>query len=271
MKRLIDEGAIGQVKAIWCRHFISYGGEAYFKDWHAERSRATGLLLQKGAHDIDVIHWLAGGYSTQVHAMGGLTVYGDVKDRRHPDEPPRVRSVPDLWPPTAQTGLNPTIDVEDLSMMQMCLDNGVLASYQQCHYTPDAWRNYTVIGTEGRIENFGDFSGDVVVRLWNRPPEYRARGDKEFELSGEARTHGGADPKIVEEFVRFARDGEPASVTPLDARYAVAAGCCATESLRHGSGALAVPQAPEAWRSFFTTQRSWVDPGQARSGCAVCP
>ena len=31
-------------------------------------------------------------------------------------------------------------------------------------------RNYTVIGTEGRIENFGDSSGGVV-KLWNRRHE----------------------------------------------------------------------------------------------------
>ena len=49
----------------------------------------------------------------------------------------------------------------------MQLDNGVFASYQQCHYTPDYWRNYTVIGTEGRLENFGDDS-DGVVNVWTR-------------------------------------------------------------------------------------------------------
>jgi hypothetical protein len=27
MKDLIDSGVIGEVKAIWCRHFVSYGGE----------------------------------------------------------------------------------------------------------------------------------------------------------------------------------------------------------------------------------------------------
>ena len=50
-------------------------------------------------------------------------------------------------------------------MMNMELDNGVLASYQQCHFTPDYWRNYTVIGTEGRLENFGDGAGDQI-NVW---------------------------------------------------------------------------------------------------------
>ncbi|MCK5155952.1 MAG: hypothetical protein KAQ69_05925 [Spirochaetales bacterium] len=40
----------------------------------------------------------------------------------------------------------------------MQLENGVQASYLQCHYTPDSCRNYTYtfIGTKGRLENRGD-------------------------------------------------------------------------------------------------------------------
>ena len=72
MRQLIQDGAIGDVKAIWCRHFVGHGGDFYFKDWHADRSRTTGLLLQKGAHDIDVIHWLAGASTREVTAMGEL-------------------------------------------------------------------------------------------------------------------------------------------------------------------------------------------------------
>jgi predicted dehydrogenase len=86
MKRLIDEGQIGEVKAGWCRHFVGYGCDAYFKDWHAERSKSTSLLLQKGAHDIDVLHWLCKGYTTRVVGMGGLTLYDQITDRHDPSE-----------------------------------------------------------------------------------------------------------------------------------------------------------------------------------------
>ena len=39
------------------RHFVGHGGDFYFEDWHAERAKSTSLLLQKAAHDIDIIHW----------------------------------------------------------------------------------------------------------------------------------------------------------------------------------------------------------------------
>ena len=82
MKALIDEGAIGAVKAVWCRHFVGHGGDFYFKDWHAQRQHVNSLLLQKGAHDLDVIHWLAGGVSRVVQGFGRLAVYGEVTDRQ---------------------------------------------------------------------------------------------------------------------------------------------------------------------------------------------
>ncbi len=251
MKELIDTGRIGEVKAGWCRHFVGYGCDAYFKDWHAERSKATSLLLQKGAHDIDVLHWLCKGYTARVNAMGGLTVYDRIQDRHAPGERGDASWSDDNWPPLAQKGLNPVIDVEDISLMQMQLDNGVFASYQQCHYTPDGWRNYTVIGTEGRIENFGDCPGECVVRLWNRRRAYNPYGDEQFFIPMVGGSHGGADPRIVDEFVRYVREGGKITTSAVAARYSVAAGCLAADSLRHGGAPRDVPPVPKDIADYF--------------------
>ncbi len=251
MKKLIDAGAIGEVKAAWCRHFVSHGGDWYFKDWHAERQFSTGLLLQKAAHDIDVIHWLCGSFTEFVNALGGLTLYDRIQARRKPEEKPLARADPSLWPPLTQTGLNPTIDVEDLSMMQMRLKNGVFACYQQCHYTPDYWRNYTFIGTEGRIENDGDLQEDAVVRLWNKRTNYNREGDAVFPVPPGSGGHGGADATIVAEFLRFVREGGEINTSPLAARYSVAAGCAATESLRHGGIPVEIPDVDAETAAYF--------------------
>lgn len=244
MRDLVLDGAIGTVQAVWCRHFVGNGGDYYFHDWHADRARTTSLLLQKGAHDIDVIHWLAGSPTTRVTAMGRLAVYGQVGDRRAPgDDPGMMADWFDTahWPPLAQTGLNPVIDVEDLSMMLMELESGVLASYQQCHFTPDYWRNYTVIGDAGRIENLGDTEG-ASVQLWNRRSGHRAVADLTVEVA-EGDRHGGADPMLVAEFLDILR-GHPGTgvSSPVAARDAVAAGCAATTSLREGSRPVDVPR-----------------------------
>ena len=246
MKELIDDGAIGEVKACWARHFVGHGGDYYFRDWHAERRFTHGLLLQKAVHDLDVIHWLCGGFSRTVTAMGALTLYGEVKDRlpatrraRHL-EPPQVRL--EVWPPASQRGLNHRIDVEDLSQVQMQLDNGVLAQYAQCHYTPDYWRSYVVIGSQGRIENFGNGERGTTVRLWNsRKRGYHARGDRVFRIPTRTAAHGGSDDAIMNEFKRFAREGGPTETSPIAARESVATGFTATESLRAGGMPRRVP------------------------------
>lgn len=234
LRDLIEDGAIGKVQTAWCRHFVSYGGEAYYRDWHADRTRSTGLLLQKGAHDIDVLHWLCGGYAKRVTAMGKLAVYGDQTERLPVGENFPV-AFERTWPPRSLKPVYNTVDVEDLNLMLMELDNGVLASYQQCQFTPDAWRNYTVIGDAGRIENFGDGPG-AVVRLWNQNHHaYAPTGDHEIVIPEAEGPHAGADARIIDEFVGYLDGSAEPTTSPWAARMAVAAGIAATESVRNGA------------------------------------
>ncbi|WP_101847456.1 Gfo/Idh/MocA family protein [Zhihengliuella sp. ISTPL4] len=269
MRQLILDGRIGEVKAIWCRHFVGHGGDYYFKDWHADRRRTTGLLLQKGAHDIDVLHWLGGARTMSVNAMGALAVYGDITDRSdHAGERMQDWFSLNNWPPTAQTGMAPILDVEDLSQVNMTLSNGVLASYQQCHFTPDYWRNYTVIGSEGRLENFGD-EIDAEVRIWRRRTHGAGEPDEVHRVTelaeGASAIHGGADDLLIAEFLRFVRHGGRTDTSPVAARDAVATGIAATESIRSGGHVQNVPAlSPELVAYFEGGQsRSTSDPGIA--------
>lgn len=252
MKELIADGAIGEVRAGWCRHFVGNGGDYYYKSWHADRRNSTSLLLQKGAHDIDVLHWLCGGYTRRVVGMGSLSVYNRVQDRKQPGDPHTKGANFDNWPPLTQTGLNPIVDVEDHSMMLMELDNGVQCSYTEIHYCPDYWRNYTIIGTEGRLENFGDHPGNLTIRLYSKRSGYPTKGQAEWHYDTMATGgHGGSDPAIVGEFVRYCREGGTIATSPIAARYAVAAGCLAADSLRNGNTPRDVPEVPADLRAYF--------------------
>lgn len=251
MREVIERGDIGEVKTVWVRHFVGNGPDYYFKDWHADRSKTGTLLLQKASHDIDVVHYLSHGVTRRVVGMGELMVFGDVVDRRERiDETMPDWFSFDNWPPASNTGLSPIVDVEDVSMMMMTLDNGVLASYQQCHFSPDYWRNYTVIGAEGRLENIGDTAGGVV-RVWNRRHGWQERGDAEYAIPGVESGHEDADLLAMTEFFDLVIDGTPAVVSPLDARAAVAAGALAAVSLREGSVPLEVPALPASVVEHF--------------------
>jgi hypothetical protein len=135
-------------------------------------------------------------------------------------------------------------------MMNMVLDNGVLASYQQCHFTPDYWRNYTVIGTKGRMENFGDGAGDQI-HVWTTRTSGFAEPDQRVEVREGEGGHGGADPLLIAEFLRFAKDGGATATSPIAAREAVAAGVLATESLRGDGCSKQVPALPEELVEYF--------------------
>ena len=259
LRDIVARGEIGEVKAIWCRHFVGHGGDYYFKDWHADRRHSNGLLLQKGSHDIDAMHWIVGSVTRQVVGMGDLMVYGQIQD--HADRSGELMQdwfSEDNWPPLSLRGLNPVVDVEDVSMVLMRMDSGVLASYQQCHFTPDYWRNYTVIGTQGRAENFGDGDGGVV-RVWKHRSDYRPLGDAEYPIVEGGAGHSSADELTVAEFLNFVRTGAPTDTSPLSARDSVAAGVAATESLRQGSQPRVVPTVPDAVADYFLNHQISAD------------
>ncbi|MDO5678150.1 MAG: ROK family protein [Propionibacteriaceae bacterium] len=251
MRDLIRKGTIGEVKAVWCRHFVGHGGDFYFKDWHADRRHSNGLLLQKAAHDIDVMNWLTDSHATRVAGMGGLTLYGDVEDRQ--DRSGQIMQTwfsMDNWPPLSHKGLNPVVDVEDLSMFNAEMASGAYVSYQQCHYTPDYWRNYTVIGTEGRLENFGDGEGGHI-KLWNKRSDYNPDGDAQFPIHGDANGHDDADILTMTEFLDFVRNGTPTDTSPLGAWYAVATAIEATDSIRDRSMPRDIPELPQELVAYF--------------------
>jgi predicted dehydrogenase len=140
--------------------------------------------------------------------------------------------------------MSPVIDVEDHSMIMMQFDNGVQASYTQCHYTPDSERNYTFIGTQGRVENIGD-SGKCEVHLFTRRSSdstgARQKPDTLYPMEEVEGFHGGADPRIIAEFLDFLQKGIKTNTSPIAARYSVAAGVMGTKSLREGSCLKQVP------------------------------
>ncbi len=251
MREVIQSGVIGEVKAIWCRHFISYGGDAYFRDWHADRAKTGSLLLQKGAHDIDIIHWLAGSVTRRVNGIGTLSVYDKVPRRPAGEEQLKSVDIAGVWttkhwPPSTLKDYYPVVNNEDINMVNLQLANGVQACYLQCHFTPDCCRNYTVIGTQGRLENYGDGEAGTTVEVWTRRTDTLHReGDITFRMPPPGEGHGGADPVIIANFIDMLRGKAVPTSTPQGARYAVAAGILGAESIRSGGMPVDVPALPE--------------------------
>ena len=248
MKEIIDSGAIGELKAVWVRHFVGLGSDFYFHDWHADRRNVTSLLLQKGSHDIDMIHWLTARFTTRTAAFGGLDYFGGDKpnDLTCPACPERETCPEAMSGPRVQCAFRKQVDVEDNQVMIMELEGGIKASYLQCHFTPDYHRNYTLIGTEGRVENSEpEMKVWVKTRLSNSP---RQLSDRTYTIKQAIGGHGGADPVICKDFVEMCLDGKDPVASPIAGRMSVAAGVCAAHSLRQGGTPVDVPPLPKTLR-----------------------
>ena len=250
MKEVIDSGIIGNIQCAWVRHFVNYGS-CYFHHWCAEQKNCTGLLLQKGAHDIDIIHWLTGAYSKRVVGMGKLSVYNRTTNHLAPGEAPDRKKafMETSWPPLEIDKLNPNMDVEDHNMLLMQLSNGVQASYEHCMYAPDSERNYTFIGDKGRVENIGD-TGDCEIHVWVSRTK-RTTPDIIYKLRAKQGSHGGSDAEIIKAFFDYVQYDKKPSVSPIAARYAVAAGYMGHVSLRNGNMPQDIPDLPQELIDYF--------------------
>ncbi len=246
MKELIDAGAIGRIQTAWTRHFVGWGGRFYYHDWHANSKNTTALLLQKGSHDIDVMHWLCGSHTVRTAAFGRLMHYGgdkpnDLRCRDCEIAPMCIENAERWHGRDDLCAFRKEVDVEDVSVMIMQFANGVQAAYQECHFSPDYERNYTFIGTEGRIESD---EPEGKVYLFRRIPGKNNTTPEVFECASRFGGHGGADPQIAQDFVDVVLDGVEPRATAVAGRRSVAAGVCATGSMRNGGVPVDVPPLP---------------------------
>ena len=247
MKEIAESGVLGEIRAVWVRHFVGSGGNFYYHDWHATRANATSLLLQKGVHDIDMIHWITGRYTKRVSAFGALDYFGgDMPNDLTCPECDRRHTCPEVQPPEnrrQQCCFRQEVDVEDNNVMIMELEDGIKASYLQCHFTPDYHRNYAFIGTLGRMEN-SELDGKVWVKT-RRSGTWRDYADRTYDIKKAVGGHGGADPVICGDFVDMLLSDKEPPVPPLAGRMSVAVGCAGAESMRNGGIPLNVPEVPE--------------------------
>lgn len=248
MKDIIDAGTIGEIKTIWIRHFINYGGWAYFHDYRANQKGSTSLLLQKASHDIDIAHYLIGEYFTRVTGMGTLSVYGGDKpndltcDKCTEKHSCSDFSARDDGPNKQMCCFRKEVDVEDQSAIMMSTQSGIMGTYMQCHFSPDSWRNYAIVGTKGRIESNQDESITLYTQKNNQ-----TRTDGGFpyskaiyEIGNTEGGHGGADPKMCKAFLDYIVDNIPPRATSHDGLRSVAVGIKGAESIRNSNNPLNV-------------------------------
>ncbi len=74
LKKLIDEGRVGEVVSVEAIERVAYWHQAHSfvrGNWH-HKERSTPMILQKCCHDLDIILWLLGSHCDRVSSFGSL-------------------------------------------------------------------------------------------------------------------------------------------------------------------------------------------------------
>jgi predicted dehydrogenase len=77
VKKLLDEGVIGNVKSVTLEWLLDVRhGADYFRRWHSDKQNSGGLLVHKATHHFDLVNWWTDSIPSSIYATGDLMFYG---------------------------------------------------------------------------------------------------------------------------------------------------------------------------------------------------
>jgi len=232
MHEILDKGTIGEVKIAYAVDNVSVGGSYYYHGAKRRQEYVQSLVLEKGTHTLDLMNWFIGAQPQRVYAESGLDVFGGdapndkrCRDCEEKDDCPYfvssefvmdygqiLRDKDDLCVYAQEC------DTHDNTVVTVRYENGAKMSYIECHFTPDYSREFTLIGTKGRMYGFYNNEQDFRIELTYR------HSDRKEVIYPEKRPggHGGGDPRIQDQFLRLLQSGARACPGVLGARNSAA-------------------------------------------------
>ena len=187
MKRRVEAGEIGQVLAISATNHL----RSTLTDWFVEPERSGGGCIRDHiVHALDLCRWLSGREPVEVYAE-------------------------------AATLARPELAVEDVGMLIVTFEGGLIATIDPSWNRPSNWTRWgdvtlRILGTEGAIE--GDITGQAVVRTTEATHWLSYSEDMNYYL--------------LKDFAESVLAGRPPLVTGWDGRMGVATIEAAYESIR---------------------------------------
>lgn len=218
MKRLIDDGEIGEIKTGYVVDNVSVGGNYYFHGQRRRKDYIKSLMIEKGTHSLDLTNWFIGDSPKRVYCSAGLDVFGGNEsnskrcstcltsgdcayfiDKKGYQLDYAVLQNPDDFCVYAQE-----CDVHDNGIVIIDYINGARISYIECHFTPEYSREFTFIGTGGKIYGFYNNEQEFQIMIWKR---HSNKKEVYFPKRCSEGEHGGGDPKIVNSFINHIKNG----------------------------------------------------------------
>lgn len=240
LKRLIDEGAVGEVVSMQGIEQVCYWHQAHSfvrGNWRNE-GLSSCMILQKCCHDTDILLWLCGKHARRVSSFGSLYHF-------RPENAPEgaakrctecqvagcpynavdfylkeFRESGDDWPQNV-VAFEPTEeklmvalregpygrcvyacdnDVVDHQVLTIEFEDGATADYTMAAFTAHGGRTLRVMGTRGEL--LGDMKANTIrVMRFGQEDEIIDVRRLATSFSG----HGGGDGGLIREFVALER------------------------------------------------------------------
>lgn len=236
LKAIIDEGRLGRIIMMENREFYD-GGRTYMARWNGKKSYSGGLWNHKGSHDFDVFNWLLNfPKPVKVSAFAGMNEFRpeNIPFELEKDIPvgpgcscchyaksgackiAYSQDTPE-WGEEAikEDGYRrdscmymSDLSVHDNGIAMVEYDNGVRVSHAECFVCGLNDRLYSITGTRAT----------AFVSLEKRTIQIIDRWTHESvstTLPDATGGHGGADPQLVDSFIRMIK-GEIPNTSTLD-------------------------------------------------------
>ena len=191
IRSLVEERFVGKVVSMEANEMLDadHGG-FIFRNWRRFKDKSGPHILEKCAHDIDILNWMAGSIVTSVAAFGGNDIFTpenkETARRLQEEGDERYEPLYESW------GSYEDVDaftcaksVEDNLVAVLQYRNGIRATFQTncCSALPQ--RQLKIFGVEGTLD--GDsISGRLRARRV-------ARGSELVEREYAGGQHAGGD------------------------------------------------------------------------------
>ncbi|MEK3883291.1 Gfo/Idh/MocA family oxidoreductase [Paenibacillus sp. PL2-23] len=248
MKKIIDEGKIGNVVSLQLNENVGYlhHAHSFVRGNWSDAEKSSPMILQKSCHDMDLIRWLVGSECTRVSSYGSLSYFNEANAPEGatarctdgcPHEHTCAFSAPRFYlqdlslnsfakhiadPPTLENRLKALEEgqygrcvfrhdnnVVDHQVVNMEFAGGGTATFSMSAFTRDITRTILIMGTKGEIR--GDFVSGVFQYF-----EFASQQLTEVKVNAPIHHHGGGDEGIMRQFLADVRAERTENLTSAD-------------------------------------------------------
>jgi len=264
LKRVIDEGRIGEIKHIIHSENVgmAHYSHSFVRGMFSKEENAGPMILSKCCHDMDILNWIVGAKCKKMTSFVTNTYF---KPENAPAGAPErctdgcpVSDTCYFYAPKMysceRSGFNTSMisidqspqgkmealmngpfgrcvykcdnNVVDGQVINMLYENGVTVAFCMSSYTMECYRAIRIMGTKGEIN--GNFENNEIVIT-----NFATGNQETIKVSTVVDRHGGGDYFIMTDFIKMIRGGDGANRTAVDDAVDSHVMCFAAEKARH--------------------------------------